>query len=178
MADSGVRSILNTQSGKILTETKSAHPGHSLQLGIVSYFGDKGPINDDLLSGWSAPEPEHNWNDGCETVLQTLVKDPGGPCIIEIQGEPFINDKCPRQDVILHLNGFRIGYWRLTKAMPCTLTARFEKEQLFQRDGEMLVKLAWSFPDSVSPIARDLSNDTRELAFCFRSVLISKIEEN
>ena len=120
------------------------------------------------------PEPEHNWNDGCQTVFQTLMDDPVGPCTVEFRGEPFINDKSPRQDVLLHVNGFQVGYWRLTQSNACTLVSRVEKEQLFSRGNNVLVKLVWSFPDSVSPFARGLSNDSRELAFCFRSILISK----
>ena len=174
MSDFAIQKLVGRRLDERMIENTPIRGGSSLELGVIRYFGGKDINDSGLLSGWAVPEPEHNWNDGCQTVFQTLVADPAGPCTIDFRGEPFINDKCVRQDVMLHVNGFQVGYWRLTQPSACTLVAKVEREQLFPRGSAVLVKLAWSFPDSVSPFARGLSNDSRELAFCFRSILISK----
>ena len=145
-----------------------------VEIGVTRYFGNIDLNRAGLLSGWAQPEEAHNWSDGCQAVHTVFIIDPGQGCVIEVEGEPFFGERSGRQDIILHVNGFQISRWRLANSGPCVLSAMIEPEQLFRRDGSMFLRCAWSFPDSISPAALGMSDDTRELGFCFRSITISK----
>ena len=147
----------------------------AIELGVMRHFGSIDLGSTGLVSGWADYEEGHNWNNGCEAVLNVTASDPGQGCVIEFTGEPFLHELCPRQDVTLYVNGFWVSHWRLTEFKPYVQLARVEPEQLFHRDGSVLLKCAWVLPNSVKPADLGLSDDSRELAFCFRSLTISKI---
>ncbi len=146
-----------------------------LEFGVTRFFGSIDVGRSGLWLGWAEPEDAHNWSEGCQSVLAVAISDPGEGCTIEFAGEPYFNERCQRQDVILHVNGFHVGHWRLSDPASVVLSARIEKEQMFLRNGLMMLRCAWSFPDSISPAALGLSADSRELAFCFRSITFEKI---
>ncbi len=145
----------------------------NFEIGVGRDFGIFDLDRSVLVSGWADPEDGHNWNDGCEAVLSMLIADPGQCCTIEFMGEPFLRGHCLRQDIVLHVNGFHVGFWRLTDTGPRTLLAHIEPEQLFRRGEAVLLRCAWSFPNGTSPAALGISDDTRQLAFCFRSIIIT-----
>jgi hypothetical protein len=159
---------------------KSAEPAVkdviSVDLGVTRYFGSTDLDAAGLVSGWATPEEAHNWNDGCVAVLRMTIHDPGEACVVEFEGQPFLSQACPRQEIMLHANGFCVGYWRLTEGGPRTLSARVEREQLFERNGVLHLNCTWSFPYSTRPSEKGASNDTRELAFCFRSFMVSRAQ--
>ena len=152
---------------------QSGSAGHAvLKVGSIHQFGvvDLGTVG--LASGWAQPEEGHTWNDGCETVFECGGENLTGGCVVEFSGRPFFCEGVDRQDVYLHINGFRVGYWRLTEPREYVLAAKVETEQLFRRGDLSVMKCVWSFPAAVRPVDKGISADLRELAFCFRSFTI------
>jgi len=125
-----------------------------------------------LVSGWSTPEEGHNWNNGLVTVFQCAAESLTGACTVEFSGRPFFCEGVDRQDIYLYVNGFLVGYWRLSEPKEYVLTARVEPEQVFRRGTLSVVNCVWSFPGAVRPLDKGISGDSRELAFCFRSFAI------
>ena len=143
-----------------------------LELGVTRSFGRFDIDHSGLKSGWAEPEDAHNWNDGCEAVLNVLVAHPASSCTIEFTGEPYLNEQCLHQDVIFHVNGYHVGHWRLSQQQSCTLLVKIEPEQIFRRGDMALLRCSWSFPDGVTPASLGISGDFRSLGFCFRSITI------
>ena len=141
-------------------------------LGIARSFGTRDMGASGLVSGWSEPEEGHVWNDGFDCVLQFAAPSLRKPCRLSFEGQPFIGKDCPRQDVVLFINGFRAGFWRLEESRLYTLAADIEPEHLFQRQGHTVGKCTWHLPDSVRPIDHGLGDDSRMLGFCFRSIAL------
>ena len=147
-----------------------------IDIGVTRFFGSVDLNCAGLGQGWAEPEGAHNWSDGCQAVFSVLINDLGPGCVrVEFTGEPFFAGSCQRQDIILHVNGFQVGRWRLINPGQCELLAEIEPEQVFRRNGLAWLHCAWSFPDSISPAALGMSDDTRELGFCFRSITIGAI---
>ncbi len=142
--------------------------------GVTRLFGDGDLGRHGLLSGWAAPEEGHVWNDGPEAVLRLRTGRPRAPCTLTFEGEPFLGQGCARQDLVLYLNGFRIGFWRLTEPRTYRLAATIEPEQLFERDGAAVARCIWHLPHSVRPAVLGQGTDTRELGFCFRTLTITE----
>jgi len=157
-----------------MIENQDAYGGGRalLKIGMTRSFGmmDLGSVG--LSAGWAQPEEAHTWNDGCETVFEAGFESVPEGCTIEFVGRPFLSEGVSRQDVQLHVNGFRLGYWRLTEPSDYVLRARVEPEQLLRRGNGSIMKCVWSFPGAVRPVDKGLSGDFRELAFCFRSFAV------
>lgn len=146
--------------------------GAVFDVGVSRLFGNGDIAHEGMVSGWAVPEENHNWNDGIETTFELVVKASSAALDIIIEGVPLVNDKCPSQEITLFANGFRIGYWRLRESKPYSLTAQIEPEQIFWRDKVGYVKCVWFMPNSVRLSEIQDSTDTRQLAFCFRSIQI------
>ena len=144
------------------------------ELGVGRLFGEGDLGRHGLLSGWAAPEEGHVWNDGPEAVLRLRTSRPRAPCTLSFEGEPFLGKGCTRQDVVLYLNGFRVGFWRLAEPRTYRLAATIEPEHLFERDGAAVARCVWHLPDSVRPATLGRGTDTRELGFCFRTLTLAE----
>ncbi|WP_297369216.1 hypothetical protein [Acidocella sp.] len=143
------------------------------QVGMVRFFG-LGADGERLLSGWSTPEDNQNWNDGPEVGYQLRVSPPPQEaCIIRIEGGPFVNEHAPRQTIEMYVNGLRLGWWSLTSAKRVVLEARIEPEQWLIRDGVAVGDVRWHIPQCVSPQQLGLGADERELGFCFISISVA-----
>jgi hypothetical protein len=146
--------------------------GLNLELGLTRLFGQADLDKDGLVSGWANPEDQHTWNDGIDAVMTVYTSASGSACRLTFEGEPFLPVDVGIQDVVLFVNGFRVGFWRLREAKTYSLSAIIEPEQFFSRDDYSLLKLAWHIPRSVRPADVGLGLDTRELGFCFRSLTL------
>ena len=144
-------------------------------LGVTRLFGDCDLGCQGFTTGWSVPEQAHLWNDGFEAMLDVMVENVGSACRLTFEGEPFLSGECTCQDVILYVNGFRLGFWRLTEARTYSLSVAVEQEQLFARGDRALARCVWHLPQSVRPADLGLGGDSRQLGFCFRSLTLAPL---
>ena len=149
-------------------------PDIHFDFGVTRLFGDCDIASTGLVSGWAVPEEAHTWNDGPQAILKMRTSEPERPCRITFDGEPFLSEECPHQDIILLVNGFQVGFWQLAESRTYRLTAEIEPEQLFLRDGGAIAKCVWCLPNSVRPVDVGQGSDTRQLGFCFRSIAIAE----
>jgi len=141
--------------------------------GVTRFFGigDIGAKN--LISGWAAPEQNHNWNDGVEaTLLLTLPARPDDICTLAVEGRAFVSAGVAKQDVSLFVNGYRAGFWRLTNEERFTLEAEIEPEMWLDRRSGALAKCVWHLPDSTRPSDISKVQDHRRIGFCFQSMTV------
>jgi hypothetical protein len=140
---------------------------------VTRLFGSADIAQGGLISGWSAQEPGHNWNDGDDACLLLWSQDlPLLPCMLVVEGSPFLAEGVGRQRVTFYANGRRLGFWELTESRRHVLEASLEPEYWLHRDGGGLLNLVWHFPDAVKPIDLGQGEDHRKLGFCFRSLTI------
>lgn len=148
-------------------------PESGWEIGTTRLFGNFDLGTSGLISGWSAPEDPHVWNDGPEAVMQ-IVTDPAHRTLrLTVEAIPFISGRVTSQDVTLYINGARIGFWRLRDSKPYLLSATIEPEQIFERDGKALLTCAFHIPNSAKPVDVGAGKDTRELGLCFRSITLA-----
>ncbi len=154
-----------------------SEPSHvALNLGINRLFGTRDIGSSGLVSGWSLPEEAHTWNDGLEAVINLSISTVRQPCRLIFEGEPFLGEECPRQDVHVYVNGFRLGYWRLTESRTYEMSVIIEPEQLFQRQRHTIARCVWHLPNSIRPADIGTGSDSRELGFCFRSITLAGLD--
>lgn len=143
------------------------------EIGTTRLFGNFDLGTSGLISGWSAPEDPHVWNDGPEAVME-IVTDPTDRTLrITVEVIPFIGGTVKSQNVTLYVNGSRIGFWRLRESKPYLLSGTIEPEQIFERDGKALLTCSFHLPDSAKPVDVGVGKDGRELGLCFRSITLA-----
>ena len=125
--------------------------GLDLELGLTRLFGQADLGDGGLVSGWAIPEDQHTWNDGIDAVIPVRTRASGSACRITFEGKPFLPVDVSMQDIVLFVNGFRIGFWRLREAKAYDLSAIIEPQQFFRRDEYSLLKFVWHIPRSVRP---------------------------
>lgn len=153
--------------------------GQSLQyeLGVVRSFGTSDIGVEGLVSGWSAPEEGHVWNDGPEACLLITTTPFAEPCRITVGAAPFIRDRHPRQEATLYVNGARLGFWRFHAPEQQTMTSVLHPEHAIVRGKQALLQFAWHLPLSVQPSEIGSGKDDRELALSFLTIGISPIRK-
>jgi hypothetical protein len=150
-----------------------ASPPLDYEIGSTRLFGSADIAQSGLISGWSAQEPSHNWSDGDDTCLVLRTQDvPLLPCVLAVEGSPFLAKGVGRQRVTFYANGHRLGFWDLTESRLYVLEASVEPEYWLRRDGGGVLNLVWHLPDAVKPIDLGQGEDHRKLGFCFRSMTI------
>ena len=152
---------------------KTVQSDGSWEIGGTRLFGNFDLAGTGLISGWSSPEDPHIWNDGPQCVLQIVTEPVGRALRLSIEGSPFLGGTSIFQDVTLHVNGARIGFWRLREPKSYVLSATIEPEQILERDGKAILTCAWHLPGSARPVDMGIGKDTRELGFCFVSATLS-----
>lgn len=148
-------------------------PEAAWEIGTTRLFGNFDLGTAGLISGWSAPEDPHIWNDGPEAVMQIMTEPVRRTLRITLEATPFINSMVPSQEVTLYVNGARIGFWRLRDSKSYLLSATIEPEQIFERDGKALLTCSFHIPKSVKPVDIGAGKDGRELGLCFRSITLA-----
>lgn len=143
------------------------------EIGTTRLFGNFDLGTAGLISGWSAPEDPHVWNDGPEAVMQIVTNPVRRTLRITIEATPFINGSVTSQDATLYVNGARIGFWRMRESKSYLLSGTIEPEQIFERDGKALLTCAFHLPKSTKPVDVGAGKDTRELGLCFRSITLA-----
>jgi hypothetical protein len=147
------------------------------EIGLVRCFGVAEINLAGLVSGWAAPEDGHSWNDGPEVVLAVRAQRPRGRTILAIEGVPLIVPACPKQDITLYINGWRLGFWRLTQANSVRLQVLVEPTHWHGHGADGLLVATWHLPDSLRLSTLTSDGDDRELGFCFRTLALLPVEE-
>jgi len=143
-----------------------------IDLGVVRCFGDGDLGLSGQVSGWAAPEDAHCWNDGPEAVLQVVAQQPEFRCVLVIGGAALVNKLCPRQDMTVFVNGYRLGFWRLMDAQPVQLEVMIEPGQWHARGKDATLSLAFHMPGSLRLSTVQPHGDDRELGFCFHTIAL------
>ena len=143
-----------------------------LNWGVARIFGsgDIGSVG--LFSGWAAPEDGHTWNDGSEASGEFRAPYTGRAGQLTIECAPFIKEEVSRQIVVLFVNGFRLGSWKLQDDRSHNISVVIEPEQLFRRQDDVILKCVWTLPDSCRPSDIGAGGDSRQLGLCFRSIML------
>jgi hypothetical protein len=125
-----------------------------------------------MVSGWSAPEEGHNWNDGLEAAYCIAIRPPLGRFGLVLMGEPYVTRARPVQELTMFANGWRVAAWRMTARIETVLSVPLEPEWWFQRGSRSVMRLLFHLPHSVRPQDINDGPDGRELGFCFRSICL------
>jgi hypothetical protein len=125
-----------------------------------------------LTRGWSSAEESHVWNDGPEVTLRLALPAPARPAVLQIEGSAFIRPGQPLQEVTFFVNGFRLGFWRMTTTDLVSLAVRIEPEQMFARADLLLLDCTFHIPLSIRPMDLGEGTDRRELGFCFQTLSV------
>ncbi|HTH99301.1 MAG TPA: hypothetical protein VL752_00015 [Acidisoma sp.] len=157
------------------TMTKAMHKELEAEweIGTTRLFGNFDLGTAGLISGWSAPEDPHIWNDGPEAVMQIVTGPVRRTLRVTVEAIPFISGNVTSQDVTLYVNGSRIGFWRLQESKSYLLSGMIEPEQIFERDGKALLTCSFHLPKSAKPVDVGAGKDSRELGLCFRSITLA-----
>ena len=143
-----------------------------IDIGTVRCFGTGDLGTAGQGAGWAAPEAAHCWNDGPEAALQLVTQRPDFRCVLVVVGAPLVATAARRQDVTLYGNGWRLGFWRLTQAVPVQLQAVIDPSQ-WRLDGkDATLDLAFHLPGSLRLSSVQADGDDRELGFCFHTLAI------
>ena len=142
------------------------------ELGVIRLFGVADIGTKGMISGWSDPEDGHNWNDGVEAEYAVAIRPPVTRLMLSIMGEPYVTRARPVQEITLFGNGYRLGFWRMSARVETVMMVALEPEWWLPRGNKALLRLALHLPNSVRP--RDINDgqDSRELAFCCRSLCL------
>ncbi len=143
--------------------------------GVIRLFNSADIGNRGMVSGWSAPEDGHTWNDGVEAALAISVRPPLGRFSLIVMGQPYVTRVRPLQELTLFANGWRIAAWRMTARSETKLAVALEPEWWFTRGTRSVMRLLFHLPHSARP--KDLNDgvDGRELGFCFYSICLRQL---
>lgn len=165
----------------------AAVPPLRVEIGVVRAFGLTDIGTNGLISGWSAPETAHNWNDGPEAVMAIATRRPDFPCTLVLEGAPLLGGPLRHQDMAVFAGGLRLGFWRLRPGsvapgashvleVPVPPTAwRTQADDiggLSQPGDTGGLRLHFHLPGSMRLSELQPDGDDRELGFCFRTLAL------
>lgn len=150
-----------------------AAPATVWTLGTRVSLGDHPHAKAVMGAGWAQPEGDHVWNDGPECHMHIAVAATQRALTLSVTGIPLIHQRCPFQEITLFVNGYRLAFWRLSKADISQLSATIAPEQIVRRGEHGALQISWHIPFSVSPSELGAGSDARELGFCFHTLSLS-----
>lgn len=161
-------------AGGLVLRTMTGPGPLEYELGVTRSFGQIDIGARGLLRGWATPEESHVWNDG--NVSEILVKSsPGAPVrSLVIEGQPYIRPQQPVQDLQIFGNGLFLDFRRFSHSssqVAIAVAVPSEVDLAFSESG--LLRLAMVMPNAVSPSDIGAGDDSRQLAFCFQTLLLS-----
>jgi len=143
-----------------------------LQVGDTYDFG-RSTGNAGLRSGWSSPEDVHVWNDGYDAVLSLLIPKVSRPVKFTVEGEPFIIDESPIQEITIYANGYRIAFGKFSVRDQYSISATIYPFQILHSKDGGICEITFHLPNSVRPSEIVDSEDERQLGFCFRRLALA-----
>jgi hypothetical protein len=145
------------------------------EAGVIRLFNLADIGTRGMVSGWSAPEDGHTWNDGVEAAFTVSLRPPLGRFNLIIMGQPYVSRVRPLQEMTLFANGWRVAAWRMTARTETKLTVPLEPEWWFLRGNRAVMRLLFYLPNSVRPKDVNDGPDGRELGFCFHSICLRQM---
>lgn len=138
----------------------------------VTLAFDRGPMRENLVHGWSEPEPGTGvWSNGREAVLKLPTPRAAGDLEAAFTVIPFLAPGLPLQQVDVRAGDRPLAAWRLTK--PGEQTIRLAIPDNARTSGNE-VELHLTFPDADRPSLRTPgSADGRTIAIKLKRVEIA-----
>lgn len=161
-------------AGGLVLRTMTGHGPLAYEMGVTRSFGRIDIGSHGLVRGWATPEDSHVWNDG--NVSEILIKStPGAPVrSLLIEGQPYIRPQQPTQDLQIFGNGLMLDFRRFSHSssqVAVAVSVPGEVNLAFNDAG--LLRLVMVMPNAVSPSDIGAGDDSRQLAFCFQTLLLS-----
>lgn len=98
----------------VYTEGSSHQLDRSYKLGDLVDFGQSGPSEKYIVSGWSVQEAEHRWTEGEVAKLAMMLDEPPGRSIrLELDALGFSPDGSRPQSVAVLINGREVAVWEV-----------------------------------------------------------------
>ena len=167
-----VGSIFDNASWKSTGSTSlTTIPAINYQWGEVVTFGFLGNAEDFQGSGWSIPASGHLWNNGYQASLIFPVDPPLGDIELTASFMPFLHDEeVLSQRVVILINGESLGDWLIEEQGLQQKKIIIPKNRITTTP----INLTFQFPDAVSPMEMNISNDARTLALAMASIVLDE----
>jgi len=140
------------------------------EYGSQIQFGDAGNAEQYQVQGWSSPEKGFTWTDGKNASLVIPVNQPQSDLILSASLIPFIAGEVINQNVIINVNGEKLGEWDIRVAGDFKIT--IPKEYITRS----LLNVNFELPDAASPSELNIGNDMRTLGIAMQSIQV--LEKN
>jgi hypothetical protein len=142
----------------------SVESGHNFDytVGRIS-FTSNGTGQKYSLYGWSHPEPWGTWSDGDTSyILLALSNLPKNDVSLLIEGETFLADKHPSQEIDILVNKQYVATLRYDQQSNNGVRmVQIPKRLLLENNGRLLIR--FNFKNPKSPAELGLSSDARRL---------------
>jgi hypothetical protein len=121
--------------------------------------------------GWMAAWPSNVWSQGIPggTIQLSFARDVDGPYEINVAGRALLNQKHPRQDVIVEVNGTDIATWTYDLAAPVGERSAIIPAQIASSDS---MRIDFKAIDPVSPAQMGMNTDPRIFGFGLESLTV------
>jgi len=134
-------------------------------------FAISGNAEPYLGTGWSPAEEEFTWTEADDSLVYFPRPSGSGPFILRLWFGPCTTPTVPQQTLEIYLNDSRIGGLNVGEDGPDECEFVLESSAF----GSLSVAtLRLHHPDAVRPSDHFDSDDTRRLAFAFRSISLLK----
>jgi hypothetical protein len=142
--------------------------------GIAIEFSDRGNCAQYCRGGWSAPESQHTWTTGFESVIELPRPERPGAYLLNLTLAPFVwKEKLPAQRLIVVINGREIktSIVRERTSIECKLPW-----ELF--DGRNSIYVVFQHPNAAKPVEVSGAPDQRQIALAFETVTLTRSLED
>ena len=127
-----------------------------------------------MFGNWSNPEPSGTWSDAKNANILFKIDDSiEGNLTLNIEAEPFINEKHPEQKIDVLVNNKIIGQLMFKWGEEINLKNRIIIPQEIAKSDDNLL-ITFNFHNAQSPFNLGLSDDRRLLGLMFRNLSIER----
>ena len=165
-------SVFRESSWKVgrIYQKPSAYRNRKYPWGTTLEFGLKGNAHRFLLDGWSTPGETGTWT-AARTATLALEVDPPNNDTVRLSARLFpflVQDKLPRQKVLVHINDEPVGEWILAEKDLRTHSITVPATHFNENE----VVIGFGFPNAASPRDMGVNRDVRTLAVVFRHITL------
>ena len=144
---------------------------HSVRMGEVIVFTNRGNGADYMLHGWSTPEDWGAWTDGSKADLDFKLQFDQrkvGDILLILDGQAFVSPEHPRLSIAVLGNGHNLALWQVHfKAQNGELVATVPRA-LIEEDGHLRVTFLIDKPVSFKELG--MGDDGRKLGLGLRKI--------
>ncbi len=167
-ADTQTPDAPEADSPRVLPETLPLQAGDPAAILELS-FASTGNVEPYLGDGWSDAEDELTWTEDDDSVVYVPRPTGAGPFLLRLSFGACTAPKIPRQRLEVYLNDSRIGALDVDEDGPEECEFVLEASAF---GGLSIATLRLHHPDALRPSDHFDSDDTRRLAFAFRSIAL------